>query len=299
MRIVLLITILLVSNFGFCQETEKLTVENLKLELAEFLVKKKQIKNLEAYTTKNLNLYFGGIHRKELENELLNGIYVFNNASSHSLSFFVIIENNSFSILDISTLQGLKDSIARTLEFANEQKYCAEIIQDYISRLVDIHFRINRNPNRRLNKNCEFELKPTKSTYELKSLRLKLAEFLVKQNEIENIEYYFEYDLFLMVRTFEIYYGIDKKENIDCGVYSFEFLNEEYDQNRYYVIVNEDWLEIFEIESSGTLSDGINKILDFAESHKYCHLKTGQIIEQLIGKKYSESCFDNPTFKLP
>ncbi|WP_040282664.1 hypothetical protein [Psychroserpens damuponensis] len=293
MKIVLLLTLLLTSNFGFCQETEKLTVERLKLELAEFLLEKKSIKSIDQH----INFY--GIHKNKIDEKLKNGIYVFNNASSHNRSFFVIVEDNSFSILDISTLQGLKDSIAKTLEFANKQKYCTEIIQDYISRLVNVHFRVNRNPTSQLNKNCEFELKPTKSTYELKSLRLKLAEFLVKQNEIENIEYYYEYDLFLMVRTFEIYYGIDKKENIDCGVYSFEFLNEEYDQNRYYVIVNEDWLEIFEIESSGSLSDGINKILDFAESHKYCHLKTGQIIEQLIGKKYSESCFDNPTFELP
>jgi len=293
MRIVLLLTLLLTSNFGFCQETEKLTVESLKLKLAEFLLEKKSIKSIDQH----INFY--GIYKNKIDEKLKNGIYVFNNASSHNRSFFVIVEDNSFSILDISTLQGLKDSIAKTLEFANKQKYCTEIIQDYISRLVNVHFRVNRNPTSQLNKNCEFELKPTKSTYELKSLRLKLAEFLVKQNEIENIEYYFEYDLFLMVRTFEIYYGIDKKENIDCGVYSFEFLNEEYNQNRYYVIVNEDWLEIFEIESSGSLSDGINKILDFAESHKYCHLKTGQIIEQLIGKKYSESCFDNPTFELP
>jgi len=292
MRIVLLFIILFVSNFSFCQETEKLTVESLKLELAEFLLEKNQIKSIEKHIS------FRGIHKNKIDKKLKNGIYVFNNASTHSLSFFVIVDNNLFSILDISSFQGLKDSVKRTLEFANKQNYCSEIIADYISRLISVHYRINRNPRRRTNKNCEFELKPTKSTYDLNSLKLKLAEFLVEKKELNDIDEYFKYSDFLLVSKMDVYYGVDQEKKVECGVYTFAYLEND-EPNLYYAIVNEDWIEIFGLESSKKLSDGINKVLDFAENHNYCHSKTRQIIEQLIGIKYLESCFDNPTFELP
>jgi len=292
MRIALLITLLLSTNFSFSQETEKLTVENLKIELKEFLVEKNQV------YSNNTHVSFHGIHKNKVDKNLKSGIYVFNNGSTHSLSFFVIVDNNSFSILDISTLQGLKDSIARTLKFATEQKYCVEITQDYICRLIGVHYRINKNPRGRNDKNCEFELKLRKSTYDLNALKLKLAEFLVEKKELNDIDQYFKYSDFLLVSKMDIYYGVEKEKKVECGVYTFAYLEND-EQNFYYAIVNEDWVEIFSLESSENLYIGINKVLDFAESHNYCHSKTGQIIEQLIGIKYSESCFDNPTFELP
>lgn len=292
MRNVLLLIILLASNFNFCQETEKLTVESLKLELVEFLMKKNQIRN------NNKRVSFRGTHKNRVDENLKNGIYVFNNGSTHNLSFFVIVDNNSFSVLDISTSQGLKDSIETTLKFAKSQKYCAEITQDYISRLIGAHYRINKNPRRRNDKNCEFELKPRKSTYDLNALKLKLAEFLVEKKELNDIDQYFKYSDFLLVSKMDIYYGVEKEKKVECGVYNFAYLEND-EQNFYYAIVNEDWIEIFSLESSENLSDGINKVLDFAKNHNYCHLKTGQIIEQLIGMKYLKSCFDNPTFDLP
>ncbi|WP_397362545.1 hypothetical protein [Olleya sp. R77988] len=270
-----------------------MTKESLKLELAQFLVEKNEISSIEDVIS------FRGIYKKQIEEKPENGIYVFNNGSSHCLSFFVIVDKNSFNILDISTLQGLKDSIALTLEFAIKQKYCTEITNNYISKLINVYSTINKNPRRSLDLNCEFELKSTKSIYDIKSLKLKLAEFLVRQNEIKNIDYYFKNELFLIIETLEMYYGIDKEKNINCGVYSFAYLNDDYNEKHYYVIVNEDWIEIFETVSSENLFTGINKILDFAENHKYCHLKTGQIIEKLIEYKYSESCYSNSEFKLP
>jgi hypothetical protein len=292
MRNVLLIIILLASNFSFCQETEKLTVESLKLELVEFLMEKNQIRS------NNKRVSLSGIHKNRVDENLKNGIYVFNNGSTHNLSFFVIVDNNSFSILDISTSQGLKDSIETTLKFAKNQKYCAEITQDYISRLIGVHYRINKNPRGRNDKNCEFELKPRKSTYDLNALKLKLAEFLVEKKELNDIDQYFKYSEFLLVSKMDIYYGVEKEKKVECGVYTFAYIEND-EQNFYYAIVNEDWIEIFSLESSENLYNGINKVLDFAENHNYCHSKIGQIIEQLIGMKYLESCFDNPTFELP
>ena len=292
MRIALLITLLLTANFSFSQETEKLTVENLKIELKEFLVEKNQV------YSNNTRVSFHGIHKNKVDKNLKSGIYVFNNGSNHSLSFFLIIENNSYNILDISTLQGLKKSIASTLEFANRQNYCSEITKDYISRLIGVHYNVNRNPRNIGDGNCEFEKMPTKSTFNLNSMNLKLAEFLLEKNELNDIDQYFNNSDYLLVAKMGVYYGIDKIKKVECGIYTFSYLENE-ESNFYYAIVNEDWIDFFGLESSINLTDGINKILDFAENHDYCHLKTGQIIEQLIGIKYSESCFDNPTFELP
>lgn len=287
------------SSFSFCQQTEKLNVDSLKLELAKFLVEKNQLKNLEEFTVKNRGVYLGGIHKKKLDEELKNGLYVFNNNSNHSFSFFIIINDNSFTILDISTFQGLKESIKQFLIFADKEKYCHQIINDYTSRLLSVHYNINRNPINRANLNCEYESKPTKSTYDLNLLKTKLAEFLIEKEEIKDIDYIFKYPEFLIVNKTGIYYGIKDDEKMDSGVYSFGFANLDSTIKFYIVILNKDWTEIFDIDSFENLLDGINKILDFAENHNYCHLRTVQILEQIIKMKRIESCLDNPNFELP
>ena len=299
MRNVLLITILLVSSFGFCQQTKKLNVDSLKLELAKFLVRKNQLSNLEEFSVKNRGLYFGGIHKNKLDEELKNGIYVFNNNSTHSYSFFAIIDDNSFRILDISTFEGLKESIKDFLIFADKQNYCNQITNDYISRFLNVHYNINRNPRNRLNRNCEYDLKHTKSTFDINSLKNKLAEFLLERKELENMEFYLNYPDFLMVEKFDIFYGIKEDQKMDCGIYSFGLLNQVEETKFHYLILNEDWIETFDNDNIESLSNGINKILDFAENHKYCHLRTRQIIQELIERQNLKSCFDNPTFDLP
>lgn len=290
--------ILLLSSFGFCQQTKILNVDSLKLELAKFLVEKNHLKNIEEFTVKNRGIYLGGIHKNKLDKELKNGLYAFNNNSTHSLSFFVIIDDNSFSILDISTLQGLKESIEETLKFADKQNYCVEIIETYISGLINVYYSINRNPRNRLDKNCEFEIKPIRSIFNLNSLKTKLAEFLVEKEEIKDMDTYIKYPDDLFISKMDIYYGMDENKNIESGVYTFAYLDGEK-QNSYYFILNEDWIEIFDIESTEGLDNGINKILTFSENQKYCHLKTGQIIKSLIKIKYTNSCLDNPVFDLP
>lgn len=286
---------MLTSNFSFCQGAKKLTLESLKLELAEFLVEKNQIKSNDKRVS------FRGIYKNRVDENLISGIYVFNNGSTHSLSFFVIVDNNSYIILDISTLQGLKDSIEKTLEFANKQNYCTEIIEDYINRLIAVHFTVNRNPRTLWNKNCEFEIKPTKSTFLLSSLKTKLAGFLIEKKEIKDFDNYLKYTDFLIVDKVDIYSGIDENKNMNCGIYSFGFIdpNQEKDTKLYFVVLNKDWFEIFDIAGQKKLSAGINLILDFAENQKYCHKKTQQIIAGLIYKENPSSCFDNPIFDLP
>ncbi len=292
MRIVLILTFLLVSNFGFSQPTKKLTLDSLKLELAKFLVEKHQIKDV----TQNVNFY--GLHSDKVDENLKKGIYAFKPSWNHSSIFFVIIEDNTFDILDISTLQGLKESINKTLVFSDKMNYCVEIIDDYISRLINVHYTFNKYPRSLINPNCKFEQEPTKSSFDLNSMKTKLAEFLIEKKEIKDIDNYFEYPDNLSVFKLDIYYGVEEGKNIACGVYTFAYIDKE-NPNFYYLILNEDWIDIFDIESKANLSAGINKILDFAENQKYCHLETGQIIKELIEIKYTKRCLDNPNFELP
>lgn len=292
MRIVLIITFLLVSNFGFAQQTKKLTLDSLKLELAKFLVEKHQFKDVTERVT------FYGLHKDKVDENLKNGIYGFANGWTHSLKFFVIIENNKFYILDISTLQGLKESINKTLIFCDKMNYCVEIIDNYILRLINVHYTFNRYPRSLINPNCRFEKQPPKSTFDLNSMKTKLAKFLIEKKEIKDIDRYYKYPDDLSVFKLDIYFGVEEDKNISCGVYTFAYIEKE-NPNFYYLVLNEDWIDIFDIESKANLSAGINKILDFAENQKYCHLETGQIIKELIEIKYTKSCLDNPNFELP
>ncbi|WP_299223558.1 hypothetical protein [uncultured Aquimarina sp.] len=298
-KTLLLILILFVSSISYSQETKKISFDDLKIELENFLVEKNQIRYLEKDSVKIGRLYIGGIHNKLLDKQLKNGIYVFNNNSTHSLSFFVIIENNSYDILDISTLSGLIESAKKVIVFSNKQNYCYEITIDYLSRLIGVHYNINRNPRYIGNKNCKSELKPIKSIFTLNSLKLKLAEFLVEKSEFKNIDYYFKDSYYLGINRTDFYYGMPKEnENIDCGIYSFANY-EKYEPNIYYVIVNEGGIEIFEMKNEKNLNTLISKILSFGEDQRYCHLKTTQIIKQVFENYDYSSCFINWTKELP
>src|SRR5690606_27875315 len=130
------------------------------------------------------------------------------NGSNHNYIFYVLIDENSFKILDISTFHGLKESINQFLFFADKQNYCEQIINDYLSRFLNVHYNINRNPRNRINRNCEYESRSIKSTFDINSLKIKLAEFLVDKKELKNMEFFFNYPEFLLVEKFDIYYGI-------------------------------------------------------------------------------------------
>ena len=290
---------LLIPIFGFSQQSEELTLDSLKIELAKFLIQKKHLKNIEAYTEKKQNIYISGIHKRGTIKTLKTGIYNFRINSSHSIAFFVIIKENTFDILDISTFNGLKSSINKLLEFSNKQEYCAEIIFDYISRLISVYYRYNKRMLKIKDKNCEFGKEPIKSIYDLNKFKLKLAEYLIKKGDIKNIDYYFENDLFLLIEKFDMYFGIREDKNVECGLYSFIFYDEEDEPNYYYVIVHEDWLDFIGKNSFENLEKFINKILDFSENHKYCYIKTIQIIENLIERHNSVSCLKHPVFDLP
>lgn len=286
-------------SFGYSQKNEELTLDSLKLELAKFLVKKKQLKNLEVYTEKKQGLNFRGIHNFSTVEKLENGIYTFSNFSSHRLVFFLIVEDNTFDILDVFSINDLKVSVDKTLDFCFKQKYCTEIISDYITRLFRAHYRENMTWKRN-DSDCKFERKRTKSVFSLMNLKIKLADYLLNQKVIENINTDYLFESIFVEDLYSIYYGIDEEKEIDCGIYSFLYLHDDdYSENVYYVIVNEDWIDFIAIDNKQDLGTSIQMIIDFSVNHKYCYLKTAQIIENLLERRETNSCLKNTAFKLP
>lgn len=292
----IIILLLFLFSFGYSQQNKELTLDSLKLELAKFLVKKRQLENLEVYTEKKQGLNFRGIHDFSTVEKLKNGIYRFSNFSSHKLVFFVVVEDNTFDILDVFSINDLKISVDKTLDFCFKKKYCTEIISDYVTRLFRVHYLENMTWKRN-DSDCKFERKRTKSVFSLIKLKMKLADYLFNKKIIEN-EIFF--DSIYVEDLYSIYYGIDEKKDIDCGVYSFLYLHDDdYSKNIYYVIVNEDWIDFIAIDNKQDLRKSIQMIIDFSVNHKYCYLKTAQIIENLLERSETNSCLKNAVFKLP
>jgi hypothetical protein len=55
-----------------------------------------------------------------------------------------------------------------------EQRYCREIIVDYVKRLIRTHYSFNRNPRDLFNKDCEFPEKRIPSTFYLNEIKSKI-----------------------------------------------------------------------------------------------------------------------------
>lgn len=139
------------------QVSDKLTFDTLKIELINFLSSKNELDKSRAEKLKkgensfNLNGLFNNRH----DGELINGLYSFSIFSSHSKGYFVIVENNSFTILDLSSREGLDKAIKDVLDFSERSKYCVSISSDIVSRLIIVYYNINKNPLAGFDLNCE------------------------------------------------------------------------------------------------------------------------------------------------
>lgn len=151
------IIILLFSLTATGQTESKITFQSIKDNLINFLIFKGDIWENDIKDIKDgkYNINFSGIHNNYKKENLINGIYSFSAPITHTKAYFVIIENNNHFILDISTRDGLDTAISNTLDFCERNKYCSDITEDYISRLIGVYYKINKNPINRFDKNCE------------------------------------------------------------------------------------------------------------------------------------------------
>ncbi len=139
------------------QNTEKLTFDSIKYDLINFLVSKNELDNTRANKLKNGKDKFNlsGLFNNRKEGDLINGIYSFSVFSSHSRGYFIIVENNTFTILDISTRVGLDKAIKDVLDFSERSKYCVSISNEIITRLITVYYNKNKNPLAGFDLNCE------------------------------------------------------------------------------------------------------------------------------------------------
>jgi len=81
-------------------------------------------------------------------------MYAFNTGTTHNKAYFVLVEKDSYHILNLSTRSGLEAAIETTLDFCEQNEICVDITNDYISRLVGVFYNINKNPENRRDVNC-------------------------------------------------------------------------------------------------------------------------------------------------
>ncbi|UPT71590.1 MAG: hypothetical protein M0D53_04290 [Flavobacterium sp. JAD_PAG50586_2] len=125
--------------------------------MIDFLIKKGDIKDHQVHDIKNgtYKLDFFGLYNDYHNENLIDGIYSFSAPISHTKSYFLIIDKSNYTILDISTREGLDMAIKNTLDFCEKQKYCSDFTEDYISRILTVYYRKNKNPSAGIDVNCE------------------------------------------------------------------------------------------------------------------------------------------------
>lgn len=147
-----------------CQTTKNLSFQSIEKELTDFLIRNNDIQNfeLEGYQSGKTHIKISGIHNEYSGGDLKDGIYAFYQGRTHARSYFVIIEKEKFVILDISTRKGLEEAIKNTLDFCERNRYCEQITNDYVSRLIRVYYNKNINPSDSIDRNCIHGVKDTK-----------------------------------------------------------------------------------------------------------------------------------------
>lgn len=292
--------VLLLISVLNCQGQTKTELEVVQEKITDLLFEKGLIKKDEFQRAiKNRSFVnIQGLYNSIDSENFKDGIYSFSEGT-HSVVYFFIYENGRIKILDLSSQIGLAESIKSLLEFSSRRDFCIEIVDDYLSRLIGVHYSINRNLKSRLDVNCEWEKLSNKSSYNFNQLHLVLAEYLLEKGEIKDIEYYLNNSDYLLLEKTGIYYGMPKdNELLDVGIYSFSNI-ESYSEQKYYLLIFEGGYKILSIDSKEDLFNSINKILIFGEENDYCHKRIIPILQYLIGKHYSKKCMDNFTLALP
>lgn len=156
--------VLMICFTSSCQTVKKASFASLEKKLTTFLIDNGDIHNLEVedYKSGKRSLTIIGLYNNYNKGELLNGIYSFSQNRTHARAYFLIIDNEKYTILNLSSRKGLDEAIKNTLNFCEKNKYCVDISNDYVSRLIRVYYTINKNPNARIDINCESGVISTK-----------------------------------------------------------------------------------------------------------------------------------------
>jgi hypothetical protein len=138
------------------QDSSVLTFDSLSVKLIDYLYLKGEIDSVRSEKLKNKEYKFGfvGFFNNTEKGVLKDGIYVFSSLTSNNLVYYVIVENNSFQILDFSKREELENTIKLILDFSERKKYCVDITSDLISSIIKSFYNINKYPINRRDVNC-------------------------------------------------------------------------------------------------------------------------------------------------
>lgn len=142
-KIVTYILAIFICNVSSSQDFKALTFDSLKKDLIIFLIKNNDIKEFEKedYISGKRQIDIIGVQNDYHKGFLKDGVYSFYQTRSHSRVHFVIIENNNYTILNLTNRDGLDLGIINLLNFCERSKYCEDITNDYISRLLRVYYR--------------------------------------------------------------------------------------------------------------------------------------------------------------
>lgn len=155
MRKIVFLIVMIATISCKSQVSTKLNFEILNGKLIDFLETNKNFNAERAgkYRKGEYSLNIIGVNNNLSSGELKNGMYSFG-LGAHSRAYFVLVENQKFFTLNIATRDGLNDAIQTTLDFCERNKFCVDITNDYIRRLIGVHYNINKNPENRTDINC-------------------------------------------------------------------------------------------------------------------------------------------------
>lgn len=280
-----------------CNSQTSTGLEELKNNIHKIILDKGYNMNLSPETSMKKMSIYGLYNEIEQKENLKNGIYGVS-FGSHLMSHFFIYNNGRITFLDLSTLRELQESIKKLFDYSIEHKYCYDLVEDYLSRFINVHYLINRNLRKRIDTNCEKENISENSIYKVEDVKLRLAEFLRDEGYIKSVKYYQNNPEILLLAKTGIYYGLPEDyENIDSGIYYFTYLNKsEIEKN--YLLIREGNIEILS-RKENSINDLINKILIFADENGYCHQKINIILEQIIDDYFLNDCSEYIKIKLP
>lgn len=154
-KIIYLVIMICFSQISTSQE--KLTFEKLRVELTTYLLQHGEMLRSEVEDYKNgerqINLI--GVHNNFAKGGLINGVYSFSLTRTMARGYFVIVDNSEYTILDITTRDGLDKSIKLLLDFCDKYNYCETIVTDYVGRLTRVYYNLNKWKGQRTDLNCE------------------------------------------------------------------------------------------------------------------------------------------------
>ncbi len=125
-------------NTLYSQTASNIQYEKLKASIIDDLY---EIQFIDASWREKLKdgsytLHISGALNNTFDDKLKVGVYIF---ILKNYTFFLLINENNYQILDFRDKHGLDMSLLRLFEFCDNRHYCIDIISTYVTKLITIY----------------------------------------------------------------------------------------------------------------------------------------------------------------